>query len=70
MAPSALYARAATDAPDKATVTLTEGIVEAWAEGFNFGAIIILILLLFCNMKRHVLLHKLILLEVTLLCSV
>lgn len=39
-------------------------ILEAWGEGFSLGALIILILLVFCNYRVRVLLHKLILLEV------
>lgn len=40
-------------------------IVEAWAQGFNVGGLILLVLLVLCNYRRHVLLHKLILLEVS-----
>lgn len=40
-------------------------IVEAWAQGFNVGGLVLLVLLVLCNYRRHVLLHKLILLEVS-----
>ena len=39
-------------------------VVEAWGEGFNVGALVILMLIVVCNLRRRVLLHKLILLEV------
>ena len=39
-------------------------ILEAWGEGWNVGAIIILLLIVFSNYKRRNTLHKLILLEV------
>lgn len=39
-------------------------ILEAWGEGWNVGAIIILLLIAFSNYKRRNSLHKLILLEV------
>lgn len=48
----------------KASLDQSDQILEAWGEGFNLGALIILILLLFCNYRVGVLLHKLILLEV------
>lgn len=48
----------------KASLDPSDRVLEAWGEGFNLGALVILILLLFCNYKVGVLLHKLILLEV------
>ncbi|KAK5133156.1 hypothetical protein LTR08_008091 [Meristemomyces frigidus] len=42
---------------------LTGVIIEAWAQGFMVGALIIMAFVTFCNMKRSVLLHKLILIE-------
>lgn len=40
-------------------------ILEAWSEGLQVGALVILMLIVICNLRRHVILHKLILLEVT-----
>lgn len=40
-------------------------ILEAWGEGWNVGALVILLLIVFCNYKRRTILHKLILLEVS-----
>jgi hypothetical protein len=43
----------------------TEGyIVESWGQGFMLGALLIMCLITFVNMRRKVWLHKLILLEV------
>ena len=39
-------------------------ILEAWAQGFMVGAIIIMICITLSNIRRGVLLHKLILIEV------
>lgn len=50
----------------KAALDQSDLILEAWGEGFSLGALIILILLVFCNYRVHVLLHKLILLELVL----
>ncbi|WPH00779.1 Hypothetical protein R9X50_00360900 [Acrodontium crateriforme] len=41
-------------------------IIEAWAEGYMVGSLIIMACVAFANMRRHVLLHKLILLELVL----
>jgi len=38
--------------------------LEAWAQGFMCGALIIMAAIAISNMRRHVLLHKLILIEV------
>lgn len=42
-------------------------ILEAWAQGFMTGALIIMSAITIANMRRKVLLHKLILVEVSLL---
>lgn len=43
----------------------TEGaIIEAWAEGYMVGSLIIMACVAFSNMRRGVLLHKLIVVEV------
>ncbi|KAF1977641.1 hypothetical protein BU23DRAFT_440627, partial [Bimuria novae-zelandiae CBS 107.79] len=42
------------------------GFLEAWAQGYNVGSLIILILIVFCNYRSGILLHKLILLELIL----
>ena len=39
--------------------------LEAWAQGFMCGALIIMAAIAISNMRRHVLLHKLILIEVS-----
>lgn len=39
-------------------------ILEAWAQGYMIGSIIIMVCITVSNMRRGVLLHKLILLEV------
>jgi hypothetical protein len=41
-----------------------ELILEAWGQGFMVGALIIMMCITLANMRRGVLLHKLILLEV------
>jgi len=40
-------------------------VLEAWAEGYMVGSLIILSCITMANMRRGVLLHKLILLEVS-----
>lgn len=40
-------------------------ILEAWAQGFMVGALIIMSCITLANMRRGVLLHKLILIEVS-----
>jgi hypothetical protein len=42
-------------------------IVEAWGQGFMVGSIVILIVFVLANMKRGTWLHRLILLEVSLI---
>ena len=58
--------------PDKAMVLDVEkptdpaGVtLESWAEGFMVGALIIMACVTVANMRRKVLLHKLILVEVS-----
>lgn len=41
--------------------------MEAWAQGYNVGSLVILILIVFCNYRSGILLHKLILLEVSIM---
>lgn len=45
-------------------------ILEAWAQGYMVGSIIIMICITLSNIRRGVLLHKLILLEVRPLSSI
>ncbi|EDU40878.1 conserved hypothetical protein [Pyrenophora tritici-repentis Pt-1C-BFP] len=47
-------------------MTTEGGFLEAWAQGYNVGSLIILILLVFCNYRSGIRLHKLILLELVL----
>jgi hypothetical protein len=42
----------------------SELILEAWGQGFMVGALIIMMCITLANMRKGVLLHKLILLEV------
>lgn len=46
-------------------MTLEGGFLEAWAQGYNVGSLVILILIVLCNYRSGILLHKLILLEVS-----
>ncbi|KAF4946420.1 hypothetical protein FSARC_14201 [Fusarium sarcochroum] len=46
--------------------TREQAVVEAWSQGMNVGAEIILILIVLCNYRRKTLLHKLILGELLL----
>ena len=41
-------------------------IVEGWGEGFMFGALMVMAVITVVNMRKGVLLHKMILLEVGL----
>lgn len=43
--------------------------IEAWAQGYMVGSLIIMACLAVANMRRHVLLHKLIVVEVRILCT-
>lgn len=49
--------------------TREQVVVEAWGQGMNFGALIFIILIVLCNYRKNVLLHKLILIEVSLTTS-
>jgi hypothetical protein len=40
-------------------------IVEGWGEGFMFGALLMMVIITIANMRRGILLHKVILLEVS-----
>lgn len=40
-------------------------ILEGWGEGFMLGALLIMVIITISNMRRRVLLHKIILLEVS-----
>jgi hypothetical protein len=50
--------------PTKASLSVDDVTLEAWGQGYNVGSLVVLVLLVLCNYRRHVLLHKLILLEV------
>jgi hypothetical protein len=39
-------------------------VLEAWVQGFMLGSLLIMAAVTVCNMKKHILLHKLILAEV------
>ncbi|KAK2612007.1 hypothetical protein QQS21_001972 [Conoideocrella luteorostrata] len=64
MAPTSQSGLPLSTAQTKASQAVDVDIAEAWGEGFQFGGLIILMLVVICNIKRHVLLHKLILIEV------
>lgn len=55
------------DPPTRESMTTEGGFLEAWAQGYNVGSLIILILIVFCNYRSGILLHKLILFEVGLI---
>jgi len=40
-------------------------IVEGWGEGFMFGALLMMVIITIANMRKGILLHKVILLEVS-----
>jgi hypothetical protein len=56
-------ATARTSPPTRASLSVEGGFLEAWAQGYNVGSLIILILIVFCNYRSGMWLHKLILLE-------
>jgi len=58
-----------TSPPNRESMTTEGGFLEAWAQGYNVGALIILILIVFCNYRSGMWLHKLILLEVSLVVA-
>src|SRR4051812_20199417 len=66
MAPVPLYHEAANLYKRLVTkpTSANELILEAWGQGFMVGALIIMMCITLANMRRGVLLHKLILLEV------
>ena len=51
-------------AHNKASLSGSADILESWGEGYTVGSLVILMLIVVCNYRRRVLLHKLILLEV------
>ncbi|KAF1829795.1 hypothetical protein BDW02DRAFT_133005 [Decorospora gaudefroyi] len=55
-----------TSPPTRESLTTEGGYLEAWAQGYNVGSLIILILIVFCNYRSGIWLHKLILLELVL----
>ncbi|KAJ4295258.1 hypothetical protein N0V90_007269 [Kalmusia sp. IMI 367209] len=55
-----------TEPATRESLTTEGGFLEAWAQGYNVGSLIILILIVFCNYRSGILLHKLILLELVL----
>ncbi|KAF2853167.1 hypothetical protein T440DRAFT_320050 [Plenodomus tracheiphilus IPT5] len=55
-----------TSPPTRGSLTPEGGFLEAWAQGYNVGSLIILILIVFCNYRSGIWLHKLILLELVL----
>ncbi|KAF2116442.1 hypothetical protein BDV96DRAFT_612290 [Lophiotrema nucula] len=57
---------ARTEPPSRSSLTVEGGFLEAWAQGYNVGSLIILILIVFCNYRSGIFLHKIILLELVL----
>ncbi|PSN60897.1 hypothetical protein BS50DRAFT_505199 [Corynespora cassiicola Philippines] len=55
-----------TSPPTRDSLTTEGGFLEAWAQGYNVGSLVILILIVFCNYRSGIWLHKLILLELIL----
>lgn len=55
-----------TSPPTRDSLSPEGGFLEAWAQGYNVGSLIILILIVFCNYRSGIWLHKLILLELVL----
>lgn len=53
-----------TSPPTRGSLSTEGGFLEAWAQGYNMGSLVILILIVFCNYRSGIWLHKLILLEV------
>jgi hypothetical protein len=56
-----------TSPPTRESLSEEGGFLEAWAQGYNVGSLIILILIVFCNYRSGIWLHKLILLEVCMM---
>ncbi|CAG9939494.1 unnamed protein product [Clonostachys rosea f. rosea IK726] len=63
--PGLMSTRAAGD-PLAQNLTRSQVIGESWAQGFNIGSVVILLLFVLCNYRKGVVLHKLILLELFL----
>ncbi|KAK0661949.1 hypothetical protein DIS24_g2239 [Lasiodiplodia hormozganensis] len=64
MAPAASLASRAADEPMVGRPTNPDGLVlEAWAQGYMVGSLVIMTCITIANMRRGVLLHKLILIE-------
>ncbi|KAF2036624.1 hypothetical protein EK21DRAFT_51724 [Setomelanomma holmii] len=55
-----------TSPPTRNSMSVEGGYLEAWAQGYNVGSLIILVLIVFCNYRSGIWLHKLILLELVL----
>jgi hypothetical protein len=53
-----------TSPPTRTSLSTEGGFLEAWAQGYNVGSLVILILIVICNYRPGIWLHKLILLEV------
>lgn len=53
-----------TSPPTRNSLSTEGGFLEAWAQGYNVGSLVILILIVFCNYRSGIWLHKLILFEV------
>jgi hypothetical protein len=51
--------------PTRDSMTQEGGFLEAWAQGYNVGSLIILLLIVFCNYRSGQWLHKFIVLEVS-----
>lgn len=44
-------------------MSVSNVILEGWSQGVLFGGLLVLVMFTIANMRRHVLLHRLILLE-------
>jgi hypothetical protein len=52
--------------PTRGSLSVEGGFLEAWAQGYHVGSLVILILIVICNYRSGTRLHKLILLELVL----
>jgi hypothetical protein len=52
--------------PTRGSLSVEGGFLEAWAQGYHVGSLVILILIVICNYRPGTRLHKLILLELVL----
>jgi hypothetical protein len=50
--------------PSRSGLSVDGGYLEAWAQGYHVGSLVILMLIVFCNYRSKIWLHKLVLLEV------